>query len=945
MKIVEIRSASFGPLNIQSPVQFRDGFNLWVAPNQAGKTSLLTFIEWMLYGPPPRRGARDTQALRRWMPWNGSQMEGRIVVRPELKDWPGELLVTAKFTDATVALSEHNTQKILSERVVVSKLGEWNLGEQLLNMDRDSFRHSIFATQENLLDPLQPGALRRILTSDLGALVENPDLATVDRILAIIEDPVFKLDGSEPKPLKLLRHDTVKEQDFLQLERTKLEKQLAEFRDLLEQRDSTVAQLEQQERATAALQRQVRQLELARAYYLLKTMRSARPAQAASDEGGDPGVLKQITPELEREVDNLAGQLQAIERQLALESGELAQLEERQRRLEETLRSTGRRERVEPAYKLREVAATVEASQAEHRRAAALSQQLEARIPEKDRARYADLDNFYEPHKDHLTAIMEWQKEHLAINERLVQLRERRAELQVRSRAPFHWTFWLGWVLLVPSVWLLMAISRVVGTVYFNFGIMGIVVLTFISGALITAAWRRRSITGPVATELRTVVVPAIEAEQNQLGVQDRKRRRYIELYGIDRNTWDKLVENIVEYSQLDMQMREFTSAVRDRDMVNRRLNTAWLEVAALLPLAPVNIDMNWLREQLQNEAAPPSAAETIEELHARINEQRADVNRLQADRDRCLELLNSKLGPLGLGARPEDGWSGALRDFRRLADQARLVVRPVSDSVGFEDAAIPLSMSEEEFERAWSELSETERGRIAGMTGSRQGFETVCSRLREALTSREEVERQRERLRSALEVLRDELTKFGRIDRDAEELNEKMTRAHEKQGLIDRWDKALRVSGSILSTLVNHASQNAAPEVDRALRQVLSDAQLPGVSSVGIGGNLELQLRVEGANPEVPPAELWTYLSSGAQQQLALALRLAMARTASGRTDLPLLLDEPLADLDDKQASLVFKYVAQMSKATQVIVTTCHEKQFSWLADKAEHMYAVKVE
>jgi hypothetical protein len=937
MKIIEINTSNFGGLKVDKPVRLSGGLDLWVAPNQSGKTTLFTFFEWMLYGPGIKRGTRDTNALRRWVPWSGGTPIGSIVIRPELKDWPGEMLVTSKFGENLIVLSEYNTQKTLTDRVVVSKSGEWNLGDQLLNLNRESFLHSICATQGNLLDPLQPGSLRRILTSDLGALVENPDLATVDRIQSALENPMFMLNGnSQPKPLKLLRHDIVKEIDFLQLEQTKLEQQLTVFKDLLSYRESVVSQLEQQERVIIGLERQVRQLELARAYYLLRVGQgpvTLEPAQVEQLEQTYPGFVG-ITSELEREVDNLGGQLEAIERQLQMESEELAKLEASYRAEDARMKSSSDLSlRIDSARQLRDIVSTVESAYQDYQKASRLCSNLEGRIPDKDRARFSELEKLYAPHLEHLAAIMEWEKEELAINTKLARLRERRAELQILTRTPLPWTFYLGFAVAVLGVVVLFRVAPLMDILKpLGWIIAG--ALEVAATFMISPVWKRRRTTGPAANELRQEVIPGIEQGQNDLATQDRKRRRFIELYGIDRMTWDKLVENIIDYSQLDMQMREYNSANRDCETISRRLSAAWMEIAAILPLAPLTVDMQWLAQQMQELSGASTELSSISELATKIEAQRLDVQRLSAERERYLLLMQQKLEPVGLQLHAGEALRNVLGTFRSLADRVRNKRQADERQTIIEQTSLGLYVSEHDFEQQWAGLSESDQVRLANLGSTKQGFETVNARLREAAGARQDAESQREHLRKNLDSLRDELTKYGRVDRIAEELNQRTADAANKQNLVDRWDKALKVSASIIGSLVSRATQDAAPEVDRALKQVLSAAPIKGIKDVRIGANLELHLTVDGAASEIQPTELWTYLSSGAQQQLALALRLAMARTASGRTNLPLLLDEPLTDLDDERAKLLFRYIAQVAKTTQVIITTCHEKLYSWLAE-----------
>ena len=59
MRLLAIEQARFGTLDVREPLQLAPGLNICVAPNQAGKSTLLTLIEWLLYGVPPRGRRRS----------------------------------------------------------------------------------------------------------------------------------------------------------------------------------------------------------------------------------------------------------------------------------------------------------------------------------------------------------------------------------------------------------------------------------------------------------------------------------------------------------------------------------------------------------------------------------------------------------------------------------------------------------------------------------------------------------------------------------------------------------------------------------------------------------------------------------------------------------------------------------------------------------------------
>lgn len=67
-------------------------------------------------------------------------------------------------------------------------------------------------------------------------------------------------------------------------------------------------------------------------------------------------------------------------------------------------------------------------------------------------------------------------------------------------------------------------------------------------------------------------------------------------------------------------------------------------------------------------------------------------------------------------------------------------------------------------------------------------------------------------------------------------------------------------------------------------------------------------------------------FLSTGTEDQLYLSLRLALAELMTEQTGiLPLLMDDPLAQYDDKRMEQTIEFLAKYSTDRQVILFTCH--------------------
>lgn len=65
--------------------------------------------------------------------------------------------------------------------------------------------------------------------------------------------------------------------------------------------------------------------------------------------------------------------------------------------------------------------------------------------------------------------------------------------------------------------------------------------------------------------------------------------------------------------------------------------------------------------------------------------------------------------------------------------------------------------------------------------------------------------------------------------------------------------------------------------------------------------------------------------LSRGTQEQLYLAIRLALAETMSGKTTLPLMLDDLFVNFDEHRLHAALSLTGELSATRQIVMMTCH--------------------
>lgn len=135
---------------------------------------------------------------------------------------------------------------------------------------------------------------------------------------------------------------------------------------------------------------------------------------------------------------------------------------------------------------------------------------------------------------------------------------------------------------------------------------------------------------------------------------------------------------------------------------------------------------------------------------------------------------------------------------------------------------------------------------------------------------------------------------------------------------------EALDLARETIAAVSQELHREFAPRLNRAL----SDA----VAAVTGGRYTAAQVDEEGAiriltsdDRTVEPAQL----SGGTADQLYLALRLALLDlVTAGQERLPLLLDDPFVQYDDRRAAAALAYLAEAARERQVVLMTCHRRE-----------------
>jgi exonuclease SbcC len=182
----------------------------------------------------------------------------------------------------------------------------------------------------------------------------------------------------------------------------------------------------------------------------------------------------------------------------------------------------------------------------------------------------------------------------------------------------------------------------------------------------------------------------------------------------------------------------------------------------------------------------------------------------------------------------------------------------------------------------------------------------------------RAKLERLRGQLDSASRQLEEYEAEVKRLERELAQLKKRV----EAYELVEKFaEKYLGKSGVIAREL----TRVARAELERKANSILSRLMLRGIS---IGEGFELYVKHAGGLLPIDNA------SGGERVAIAIALRLALAELAMGRSPTVLILDEPTVHLDEERRSQIFTIIGELGKSLRQVIVVTHDEKVVDIAD-----------
>jgi len=206
---------------------------------------------------------------------------------------------------------------------------------------------------------------------------------------------------------------------------------------------------------------------------------------------------------------------------------------------------------------------------------------------------------------------------------------------------------------------------------------------------------------------------------------------------------------------------------------------------------------------------------------------------------------------------------------------------------------------------------------------------------------------REEERLRGSRESINRQIgvtferyqSQYPDLRRRVEDFDERLDQATAFRTEIDMAVQIMNdISREVYRSWAAALSEEAAPFLE-ALNPRYADLQFHE--------DLTFVVRDKSANKTLTSAEVEALLSSGARDEVFLAARLGiacyLARGAKG--SMPIVLDEPLAAVDDEKfVSGMRFFLQQLSTKHQLLIMSCHEERHRWLAGRIPVIFDEKV-
>ena len=161
--------------------------------------------------------------------------------------------------------------------------------------------------------------------------------------------------------------------------------------------------------------------------------------------------------------------------------------------------------------------------------------------------------------------------------------------------------------------------------------------------------------------------------------------------------------------------------------------------------------------------------------------------------------------------------------------------------------------------------------------------------------------------------------------EKEVKELEEKVARLEKRIKAYEALEKFSKKYLGKNGVIARELTGVARVELENRANTVLSRL---GLREISIGEGFELYVKLTDGLLPIKNA------SGGEKVAVAIALRLALAELAMGKSPTVLILDEPTVYLDDERRTQVFSIIGELSKSLRQVIIVTHDEKVVDIAD-----------
>jgi len=911
MIITRLNPRSFGKFEDFS-IDFEPGFNLVYGPNEAGKSTLLTFLEFMLFGAKidGRTRKQYLEAHARLQPWDSNKYDGFLRFVAGEKERHYEVYRNFDKDADVVTLHDAGLGKDLSENFVRDKRNELLFAQEIMGLTRPIFLNTIMIPQLALKDGFAADS-QELSAQIIQALSGSQDDRGTDAALSLLEKALEHGVGKTERGKRSAELLTTIEKLEKRLERAETQRiELSEMKESLRnkrERQQTLTRLVSElEQKQAAQRKQELQKTIEKAERLSAEIQETRKkAEDYLQYREFPMELAEEVDDLERRKNDLVTQISEVK-----ERRESALKELKQYNLE--LMPLDRYIDVEPAEKdhitelkfqwrgllkdRNELQAEISAEQAKNR---------------EKHERYSELNELFNALGNTVDEKLETMEKRLeSLDQKMVDTTARAGELSGSASQNRSFTIaftFLGLILALASILFALWDHTNPSAIPYVAAILDLVASVSVAAAI----YFNRKDSG-IRRDFDTLQHEYEEFIEERRTI-NRERSSIFSLSGV--SNLREFFNLQSEYESLQREQQHSATHINEKrlarvDEQESQVRAEIVEVLRSVGLCkssdmPTENDIELFRANVDKTV---SVVTKVDQAHGRVEEITKRENQLVEEQKQVAAQLKSLYSRAGI---------------RRYVD----FQSAKEGRIAYDACKQKISRNEENLEFLLKDTTLSElKNQMAGLEKVLDDVESDSLfdgpfRVDELNKAQQNLARVKEDIAELDGSISTKLQSF--TDPAAFELEIADARL-ELEAI--RLRRAALVKA--IETIENSREElhaDFAPQLNEHIGKLMESITAGRYDQVLTSDDFTISVR----NPKSGAIVSSDSLSCGTRDQLYFAARLAIAEVLSTeQTPLPLFFDDCFVEYDFDRASESFQVLSELSKGRQIIFFTCHERE-----------------